>query len=250
MKRNVLIGIGAVVFFWTLLTQVPAALVYGWARPHLTGVQLFGVDGSLDSGSLTGLNLSDHPIDEKIRWQLHPLWLLAGRLGIGIDGSGLMQLTGGVQQGIGGLRLRKLNGSGDAKAIAGLVGYGFAPISGNIRFDDLSLRLSKGVPVSADGVVELHGLAWALGANPATLGDFRATASTQGNNILIKVESLAGPLDANGTITFDPGSKKYDSDLKLHPKDGADPMLKNMLQMSGPADATGTFHLKRSATLL
>ena len=250
MKRSVLIGLGAAVFLWTLVTQAPAATLYGWVRPHLTAFTLYGVDGQLADGEATGFAVNGREIDEKLHWHFQPLWLLLGRVGLGIEGSGLVQLTGGLQTGLGGLRLRKLKGSGDAKAIAGLVGYGFAPIGGNARLDDFSLRMSKGVPVSADGVVELHGLAWAMGPNPAPLGDFRATATTQGDNILIKVESLGGPMDANGTITFTPKTQKYDSDLKVHPKDNADPMLRNLLQMSGqPPDATGTYHLKRSGAL-
>ncbi len=250
MKRKTLIGIAAVVFLWTLLTQAPASLLYRWAKPRLTSFQLYGVDGRVADGSATGFNLNGRQIDEKIHWKLQPLWLLLGRVGFGVDGSGLLQLDGSVQEGLGGLRLHKISGGGDAKAIAGFVGYGFAPISGAVRLDNLSLHLSQGAPVSADGIVELHGLTWALGANPAPLGDFRATTTTQGDNILIKVESLAGPLDASGTITYMPKTKKYDTDLKLHPKENADPMLRNMLQMSGPPDPTGTFHLKRSATLL
>jgi hypothetical protein len=249
MKRNVLIGAGAVVFLWTLLTQAPAPVLYGWAKPRLTSFQLYGVDGKLGDGSATALSLNGRQIDERIHWRLQPLWLLLGRVGLGIEGGGLMQIKGGVQEGIGGLRLRNLNGNGDAKAIAGLVGYGFAPINGSLQFNDFSLRLSKGALSSADGVVELHGLSWSLGPNPAPLGDFRATANTQGDNITIKVESLAGPLDTNGSIIFTPSTKKYDTDLNLHPKENADPMLRNMLAMAGPADPSGTFHLKRSAML-
>ncbi|MFX8633180.1 hypothetical protein ABTM26_19530, partial [Acinetobacter baumannii] len=76
MKRKVLIGVAAVVFLWTLLTQAPAAMVYGWVRPKLGAFQLYGVDGHLGEGSASGFSLNGRQIDEKLQWRLQPLWLL------------------------------------------------------------------------------------------------------------------------------------------------------------------------------
>jgi general secretion pathway protein N len=246
MKRSALIGIAAVVFLWTLLTHAPAPLLYKWVQPKLTSFALYGVDGQIAEGQASGFSINGRPVDERVQWQFQPLWLLLGRLSAHVDGSGLMQGTGSVQQGIGGLRVRSMQGSGDIKSLASLAGVGFAPLDGNAKFDIGSLRVSHGVPVSAEGSVELHGVAWALGPNPVPLGDFRATATTQNDAILIKIDPLGGPMEASGTVTFTPKTQKYDSDLKLHPKDNADPMLRNLLQTMGQPDPTGAFHLKRS----
>jgi len=249
VKRQVLFGVAVAVFLWTLVTQAPASLVYRWIGPHMPSLRLFGVDGRLADGSASGFAIGDRNIDERLGWSLQPWWLPLGRVAAHVTGSGALQAEGSLQFGLGGLRLRSLHGSGDAKAIAGLVGYGFAPLAGAAQFDIASLQLKGNRPLAAEADVQLHGLAWALTQNPVPLGDFRATATTQADSILVKIVSLSGPLDADGDVKYTTADGRYEVQLKLKPKDNAEPALKNMLQSLGAPDSGGAYHLHQDGTL-
>jgi hypothetical protein len=249
MKRGLLIGLVAVVFVWTLLVHAPAALVYGWIKARVAAVELYGVDGQLGSGTAEGFSVNGRTIDERVKWDFQPWWLPLGRVAFHVEGTGLSQLNGGIQVGLGGLRLRGLQGNSDIKGLAGLVGYGFTPVNGAAQVDIALLQLKNGAPVAANGTVDVHGLSWALSQNPVALGDFRATATTESDMIVIKIESPSGPLETSGDIKLTTKDNRYDVDLQLKPKGNPDPVLRNLLESLGPTDPKGFYHLRRGGTL-
>ena len=257
MKLRNLLLIGLAVLLWSLLVHAPAASVYAWLVPAGTPVQLSGVEGDLDQGKVQALALNGRPLLQNLRWSFQPWWLPLLRLSFHVEGgSPDLGFSGRAARVIGGFNLAGIEAQGGLKPLLGLAGVPFVPLDGRVRLDLSSLKLRGNFPSDADGTLEAHGLAWALGQNPMPLGDFKATLSTVGpqagtagpNSIRAVIASVAGPLDASGEVHLQ-ADRGYDYDLQLKAKDGADPNLRNMLQSLGQPDTNGYYHLRNRGQL-
>jgi general secretion pathway protein N len=255
MKSRTLVLIGVLVFAWALLLSAPAAIVYAWLVPAASAVRLYGLEGSVDEGTLQSLAINGRPLLQNLRWSFQPWWLPLLRASFHVDGGSQdLNLDGRVAVVFGGIDIAAAHGAGNIKTLAAVAGFPFMPIVGQARFDLDSLELRHGFPSSASGVAELHGIAFILGSNPLALGDFRATISNQpppadtsaAGSIKMVIETLAGPLDASGEFHLQT-DRSYDYELQFKVKDNADPALRNMLQQAGnlgQPDARGYYHLR------
>jgi len=258
MKTRTLILIGVLVFAWAVLVNAPAASVYAWLAPKASPLQLYGLEGSVAEGRVQTLESGGRPLLQNLQWTFQPWWLPLLRASFHVEGGGQdLNLKGRFAWVFGGINITG-TGTGSIKALATASGFPFVPIDGQASFDFDSLKLRKGFPKSADGFVELHGVAFTLGKDPLALGDFKATigsakpaaGSTGDDYIKIVIETLAGPLDASGEVHMQT-DRSYDYDLQLKAKDNADPALRNMLQSGGVGqpDAKGYYHLRSRGSL-
>ncbi len=250
MKNRWLWIIGVVVFVITALTHMPAALLYGWLKPHLAGIEIFGIDGRVGQGRAMGFSMNGRPVTEQLQWQLQPWWLPLGNFAAHIEGSGAAELSGGARTAPGGrLRLSHFSVHGTVEALAGAVGMPLVPVIGIADLKLAKLGIAHGVPVSVEGTLDVQGLTWKFAANPIPLGNFRATATTDKDVVIAKIQSTGGPIDANGEMRVTPKDKTYDLDLKVRPKPEADSALRDLLQQIGPPDPQGNFLIRQHGTL-
>jgi hypothetical protein len=257
VKTRSLILVGVLVFVWNLLVNAPAASAYAWLAPNAAPLRLFGLEGSFDRGEAQALQLNGHTLMQNLRWSFQPWWLPLARLSFHVEGGNAdLSLKGRVARVYGGFNLAGVQGSGSVKALAAASGFPFLPVDGLARVDLDRLALRRGLPRSAGGTIELHGMAFTLGKDPVALGDFKATVSTESppaggssdSRIKVAIESLGGPLDASGELHLQPEGG-YDYDLQFKPRDNADPALRNLLQGAGAPDAQGYYHLRNRGVL-
>jgi hypothetical protein len=239
--------VGGITFLIFALVYMPATLLYGWVRPHLSGVQLYGLRGVVVHGHVDGFSTGGRPVAEAVDWQLHPWWLLLGRAGARLEGSGPVAMAATVRSSFDGQRvsLGDVKGQGRVAALAQLVGIPLVPVDGIVDLDLKHVSLLHGLPTAADGTADAHGLVWKFAATPLTLGDFHATAATEKDAIVTQIASVAGPLQADGNVRFDPKNHGYDVDLKVKTKPGAPPELQQLLQALGRPDPGGYFHIRQ-----
>jgi len=251
-SRRLLILAGALVLVLSLLFKAPAALIYGLLLPkdRALPVQLYGVDGSLLSGRVAGVVLNGRTLLADLHWKLKPLALLAGRASLTLNtGKEPILLDGSVSRSVlGSLRLSDLRLNSALRPLAAAIGYPFIPVDGQIGLELDSLSATGTRITAAEGSAQLVGLVWALGANPAPLGDFRADLVTEGDDIVVRLASVSGPLELDGEARLLP-DQSYTTDIRIKPKPEAPPMVQNMLRQLGQPDPQGFYRLRRSGTL-
>ncbi len=251
-SRRLLILAGALVLVLALLFKAPAALVYGLLLPkdRALPVQLYGVDGSLLDGSVAGVVLNGRTLLADLRWTLNPLALLAGRASLTLStGKEPILLDGAVSRSVlGSTRVSDLRLNSALRPLAAAIGYPFIPVDGQIGLELTSLSATGTRITAAEGNAQLVGLVWALGANPAPLGDFRADLANEGDDIVARLASVSGPLELTGEARLLP-DQSYTTDIRIKPKPEAPPIVQNMLRQLGQPDPQGFYQLRRSGSL-
>ncbi|MDB5986315.1 MAG: type secretion system protein [Nevskia sp.] len=248
IKRRHLIIVGIVAFAWTLLMHAPAANLYGWFAPKNSPTQLVGIEGSLGEGRLAGITSGGRPLLQALHWRLQPLWLLLLRASFQVDTGAPIALRGRIGVTPLATHVATAHISGSLKALLGAAGIGYVPIDGIADGDIDQLTLKHGIPTSAQASLQLRGLNWTLAKPALQLGDFRTDISNDGDTIVAKIQSTAGPMDAQGLAHLN-SDGSYDSDIRMKAKADADEMTQNLLHSIGQPDAQGYYHAKTRGQL-
>lgn len=196
MRPTILVAVGAAIFVAGLLAFFPARVAYHWFAPE--GVELSGLSGTAWSGSalegrLGGLYLRD------LTWDFRPLALLQARAGFFVAAQAASgPLSGNVAVAPGGtVYLSDFRARLPLSALSGLAAlFG---VDGLLEADFRELVLDDGLPVRAEGTLELTNLvARYLSRSP--LGAYRAELTTVEDVLHAEFEDVSGLLDVEGTL--------------------------------------------------
>ncbi len=248
MRLIHLLIIGVLVLAAGLLVHAPAAVLYGWTLGARNDepLRLHGIDGELFAGKAAQVSYANRAVASDLRWTLRPGALALGRAAFHVRSSGAPLLFDGVvAAGLGGTRITGLKASGDLRTLAALAGQSFVPVSGQAGLDLDHLLLKDQWPQAAEGRVQVLGLSWALG-QPVVLGDFQAELRSEDGNVQAAITTLSGVVDVLGDARLN-NDRSYAVDLRLRPRADAPPMVRNLLQALGPADAEGYHRLRQGA---
>ncbi|MGH8482383.1 MAG: type II secretion system protein N [Nevskiaceae bacterium] len=251
MSKRWIIVLAVVAFLVTLVLHAPAALVYAWtqdpARP--APVRLHGVHGTLARGGFAALSVNDRPALRDANWALQPAWLALLRVTADIEAGDEAVVRARVSRSLfGALQLSRINAAGSVKTLLQMLGQPPLPVEGQARLDLPLLRLDDGLPIEAQGSVEVERLAWTLAREPLALGSFNAALTTDPQGVLASFGSGPGPLEVGGSAVLKP-DRSYQLDLQLRPRAGAPEALLTLVRSLGPADGQGWHHLRRQGTL-
>ncbi|MGH8456319.1 MAG: type II secretion system protein N [Stenotrophobium sp.] len=245
MKRRTYTLIGVAVFVCALLAYAPAATLYGWLAPknNPADVELYGVQGTVAQGQLSGVFIKGHPALAKLRWQLNPWWLLLARASFHVQGGGEQAVLDGHVSfaPFNGIRLSDLRAAMKVKPLLTAIGQPYLPLDGQAALDLKSLKLRNNQLRSADGRVTIHGLAWTLAKDPLPLGDYEAVVTTEASDVIAKINSTSGPLELSGTAKLSQ-DQSYEILAQFKPKADAPPLVVNLVSSSGAPDAQGWYH--------
>jgi general secretion pathway protein N len=249
MKTRWLIVLCVLVFVYTLITRAPLAVVYGHLNKGESDVVLAGIEGTLREGSASGLIVHNQTAVRDLHWTMQPLQLLLGRAGFHVSGTGDgVVLDGDVAQTVlGNTLIKDFRASGSVKPLLAAFKM-FLPIDGMLGLDAQKLVLKNGMPTSAQGHIELNGLAWKLGREPMSLGDFVADITPTDNGLAAAVKTTRGPLDVSGDAQL-LADQSYEMHLQIKAKADAPPPLVNMLAGLGAPDNQGYYHIRRKGQL-
>ena len=251
MKKRWIFALAALAFVVTLLLHAPAALLYAWSQDpkQPASVRLHGVYGSLADGGFAALSVNNRTTLRDARWTLHPAWLALLRISADFQAGDEAVVRARVSRApFSALRVSGLSAAGSVKSLLQLLGQPALPIEGQARLDFPLLRLKGGVPIEAEGSVEIENLAWTLAREPLPLGSFNAALFTDKQGVVVKFGSGPGPLEVGGTATVGAESA-YEIDLLLRPRAEAAEQLQTLVRSVGPADSQGWHHLRRKGTL-
>ena len=219
--RRRLIIAGVVTLLAGLIILFPARVAYDWFAPP--GVRVSGISGSVWSGSASSASVSGVYV-ANFQWRIKPLRLFTGKLTYiieGVDGSEISAY----------MPLQSLQESSGIQGIGG---------TASARFEQIVL--SNGVPVAANGKIEVSGLLLPL-VSRTTIGGYRADVFTQEDGIVASVEDTDGIVDLAGSLTL-AADGAYAFDAQIAPKPETPQQIRDQLRFLGSANERGQYELR------
>jgi hypothetical protein len=247
-ERDALIGAGLVAFFAGILATVPAqvALLAADARAS-------GVSGTIWRGTADALQLDAFRLG-RTQWSLHPLALMAARLGADVA----TQWNGGrgdgyLTMGLGGaITCEDCEVLADMATLRKLVPVPFS--TGNIALTIQALDIKDGWPRRAVGSARVEDMPLMV---PGQSGDAGATGSyealfnadpvAEGGLLEGVVTDLGGPVQVAARLQLTPpGAYQLAGTIQARPD--APSALTNGLALLGPQRADGSHEFAFSGT--
>ncbi len=235
---------GLATFLVALVVLFPARVAYRMAS--VPGVAVAGIDGSVWHGSARELNAGGTYL-QNVAWQFKPLGLFTGKLVYDIEAqpvSGFAEARVGIGPG-GNLLVRDFAGSVPLRIFAGAFNVPGLDGSASVRMAELRVR--DGLPVAANGTVEIGGLIVPL-VDPNSIGGDRAEFVTTDAGVIASVEDTDGLFDIAATLTVAP-DRSYQLLGKVAPKPRTPEKLRRQLQMLGSPDAEGKREIRLEGAL-
>lgn len=239
MSRRRLIVVGVLVFVAGIVLLFPARVAYQWA--NLPGISLSGISGTLWSGraaeaSISGVYLRD------LNWRVRLSRLLQARPSYVLDAvipGGYIDTEVGVSPD-GDIHLRDFRGTLALASLQQLVGM--QGLQGTVNADISRLRLSDGVPVAADGFVEVGGLVLPA-VTRTSLGSFRADLATQDEGVVASVQDTQAVVDLAGRVLLG-RDRNYDFLGRVAPTANTPDKLTQQMRILGTPDTNGQYELR------
>src|SRR5690606_8925239 len=233
-RTRSMVAVGAAIFLVGLLASFPARVAYRWCVPGY--VLLGGMSGTTWRGTaaearLDGLYLRD------FAWRFRPLALLTARARSSLSArSPAGPVSGDVAVGFGGVvHVSGLRARLPLAALSDLAT--FAGVDGLLDADVSSLTLDDGLPVRAEGSLEVSRLV-ARQLAPVPLGTYRAELTTVDDVLRAEIRDVAGALDLEGTFEIRP-DRTYLLAGRVAAAPGAPEGVARQLAFLGSPDADG-----------
>lgn len=241
-----LLGVAAFAVF--LIVRAPASLLAtAMERASHNTITIGAPAGTIWSGSgqLVARQTSESAVGlGQVTWTINPLWLLAGKIGLGITVSGGGTDVGGhVRAGFGSVTLEGVKGVFPAR----LVPYFYAPAEllgpdGRVEISVPHLRWSR-----KNGITGVAEIRWRDAASSLTmvrpLGDYRLSLEGQGGTAAIMLETIEGVLvlAGKGHYTSSPAMLKIAGTARAADRHGE---LEPLLGMMGPGKNTRNWSIR------
>ncbi|NIL93701.1 MAG: type II secretion system protein GspN [Woeseiaceae bacterium] len=236
--------IGLITLVVGLVALFPARVAYHWFAPP--GIAISGIDGTVwhgraDAAVTSGLYVSN------LDWTMRPLALFTGKIGYGIEAeapSGFLKAD--VTLGAGGhIALSDLTASVSLESLQQVVRMPGLTGTMNLRFDRLNLE--NGLPVAADGIVEISNLRAPI-VNRAPIGGFRAEFFTQETGVVASVEDTNAKLELAGSLSISP-DRSYEFIGLVAPKDDTPADMREQMRFLGTANERGQYEVRLQGRL-
>lgn len=243
-SRSRLITAGLVTFVAALIIFFPARVAYRWFAPD--NIALAGIGGSLWNGSAREAQASGVYLRD-VAWRMQPLKLFTGKLGFSVEAappSGFVDAN--VAVGISGtVTLTGVTASMTLQSLQSVIGMPGLGGKVNAKFD--RLIIDAGLPVAADGVVEVADLIAPL-VNRSSIGGYRAEFFTQESGVMASVEDTDGVIDLAGSLQL-ASDRSYQFIAQLAPKDNTPANVRRQMQFLGSANERGQHEMRLEGQL-
>ena len=242
--RSRLVIIGLVTLLIGLVAMFPARVAYHWASPP--GVAIAGIEGTVWrgralEGEVAGMYLRD------IGWRMRPLSLFRGQLAYAVEAeaaSGFAAANVGL--GVGGrATLEDLKASLTLQSLQQFVNMPGLDGAVNLQFERLEFK--DGVPVAANGVLEVANLIAPI-VHRSTLGGFRAEFFTQDTGIVASVEDADAVVDLAGSFSL-AADRTYQFIGQVAPTDDTPAKLREQMRFLGSPNERGNYEVRLEGQL-
>ncbi len=243
-SRSRLITLGLLTFIVGVVIFFPARVAYRWFAPPV--IKVNGISGSVWSGAAYEASAGDFYLRE-LSWRFRPLDLATGRLGYAVKAklaSGFVE--GNIAIGVSGSVLaRDLIGAVQLDSLQNVIGV--AGLRGNVSVNFAELRIKDGLPVVADGFLEISGLVVPL-VQRDSLGGFRAEFFTQDSGVMASVEDTDAIIDLAGSLRIS-SDRSYRFLAQVSAKPETPAPVRQQMQFLGSANDRGQHELRLEGRL-
>ncbi|MEJ2128351.1 MAG: type II secretion system protein N [Woeseiaceae bacterium] len=242
--RSRYVIIGLVTFILGLVVMFPARVAYHWFAP--SGVAFSGISGSIWSGRASAANVAGVYL-RNIGWRIRPTTLLTGKLGYAIEADGASGFASGVVAlGIGGsAELTELTASLPLQTLQQVVGV--PGLDGTVSLQFERLELADGIPVAADGNLQVANLRVPL-IHRSSLGGFKAEFFTQESGVMASVEDTDAVVDVAGSLSL-ASDRTYQFIALVAPKQSTPDDLRRQMGFLGTPNERGQHELRLEGQL-
>jgi general secretion pathway protein N len=239
-KRLILLlALGLLAYLGFLIATLPAVRAWAWFGDQVP-MAGYGLTGTVWSGQAAVLQDQVRRL-EAVRWELHPLQLLRGRLGVDLQArlpeNG--RLRGELSLAPGGLQANDLRVDMPATAL-----LRWAEIQLPVRIDGRFEALMQALTVEgqnliyADGILNWNEASLSLGRQPLPLGNVALRLEPAENAINGTLMNQNSPLQLNGELRLTPDGK-FTLDMTARLAEGADADARQAFAAVGvPADGS------------
>lgn len=239
-----LLTVGLVTLVIGLLVFFPARVAYRWFAP--AAISVAGISGSIWSGEAREASAGGIYM-RNLRWRMRPSSLLTGKLAYAIEASpasGFVDARAALGM-TGTVTLTDFKASLSLQSLQQIV-----PVPGlrgmvNAQFE--RLVLDDGLPVAADGVVEVADLV-APAVYRSSIGGFRAEFFTQESGVMASVEDTDGLVDLAGSLQISE-DRSYQFIAQLAAKNNTPANVRQQMTFLGSANERGQHELRLEGQL-
>ncbi len=237
--RSHLIKIGVLTFIVGIILFFPARVAYQWFAPaelSLSGISGSVWNGRAREGDANGVYLRN------LQWHIRPLDFATLKLGFAVSttlASGFIE--GDIAIGVtGSIVARNISASIPLRTLQASIGMPGLQGSLSAQFD--VLKLEAGLPVTADGVLEVSNLIAPL-IDRNSIGGYKAEFVTQESGVFASVEDTDGVVDLAGSLRVSSDrSYLFISQLAVKPETPAN--LRQQMQFLGSVNDRGQHELR------
>jgi general secretion pathway protein N len=242
--RKGLVKIGLLIGIIGLVALFPARIGYRWLAPPQ--VALNGISGTVWNGSAQEAT-ADGLYLRNLSWRFRPMDLFTGKIGLALDSNFVAgSINGNFAFGFGGsIRATDFRATLPLDAIQSVAAL--AGARGTLTADFEELRISDGLPVVANGSVEVAGLTLPL-VHRDPIGGFRAELFTQDAGISASIEDTAAVIDLAGSLQLT-ADGKYEFHAQLSPVDSTPTAIREQLRFLGSANDRGQHEIRLEGRL-
>lgn len=239
-----LLKIGSLVGVFGLLSLFPARIAYQWFAPD--EVLVSGIAGTVWSGAAREVTVNGFYMHD-LQWAFRPLDLLTGKLGYAIESRfSTGSVAGNIALGISGnIKASDLTATLPLDALRSVPALTGARGTLSARID--RLQTSGGLPVVADGNIEVAGLLLPL-VHREPIGGFKAEFFTQDSGIVASIEDTAAVINLAGSLQL-ANDGAYEFLAQISPMDSTPPQLREQLRFLGSANDRGQHELRLEGRL-
>jgi general secretion pathway protein N len=225
--------LAAVAFVAIVIARLPVE----WILPGKHALEsCTSVEGSLWSGTCSGLSVSGRPLGD-LSWSLEPLRLLTGKLAAQVSlAHGAADASADLEVGFG-ERITAHHLVAEVPLDAGLLPGVPQSLHGRAHVELALAEIQHGIIRQLEGRIEARDLEDRSGAN-TPLGSYLVTFPGGGGEPTGKLRDLDGPLALEGTLRLTP-QPGFELEGFIAPRRGAPPELVNNIQFLGSPDASG-----------
>ncbi|MEL0168116.1 MAG: type II secretion system protein N [Pseudomonadaceae bacterium] len=238
LKGRRLALLAMAILLLTLISNLPAQLVWRQVQPHLpANVELSGLTGTLWRGSVARLQVDG--IDQgALDWRWQPAGLLAAELELDLNWRPRDGQVGAVLRlGAAEVSLENVRGRLSAASMAQVNKAPFV-LQGDWLLDIPQLTLENLREVTrASGRIAWQDAGGGL-PNPLALGNLAADLGTDNGWLVMQLTDAGGPLGLSGSARWQP-AKPLKLDTRLQARADAERDLAAGLQLLGRADPQG-----------
>ena len=243
-SRRALLLAAALTFVVGVVALFPARVAYRWAAPSQLAVS--GIHGTVwrggaDAVASNGVYLRD------LTWTMKPLRLITGKAVYRVKASPVSGFVeGDVGLGFGGsVVVSDLAASLPLSALAGALNI--RGLRGEASLEVERLKLRDGVPVVADGTVQLNNLVVPR-ISRDSIGGYRVEFFTQDSGVSASVEDTDDVVDLAGSLqVHEDRSFQFLGQVIATPATPAN--LQQQMKMLGPANERGQRELRLEGSL-